>query len=358
MSRSTMSGDTNWKTNMPTFPQIPSLGPRDSDIETGGAPGYWREGFLAVQLAVDMAIIKAVRPNTTIADRHLINKLNKLPSEAPPLSPLAGIILKRFPYAPYNFDGFVIIVAGFFPFLIMISLIYTVIVTAKYIGAEKESGMKEAMRLMGMKMWIYWLSWYIQTMVFLIPSIVLSVIGYNVQVPLSDGSGATAAILQHVDPTLFAVFMLLYASSSITFVFMCTTLFKKANSAAIFTGIIWFVTYLPYLFVSLQYEDFGLAAKIALCFINNMAMSLGFLVIGRFMGNNKPVNFDTWTKGVTDYDTFSLIQILIPLFLNNFLYLTLMYYIDQINPGDMGIKRVWYFPIQSIVNRFKKNAEK
>ena len=42
----------------------------------------------------------------------------------------------------------------------VLSFIFTVIITAKSIVHEKETGVKEAMKLMGMKTWIYWLSWY------------------------------------------------------------------------------------------------------------------------------------------------------------------------------------------------------
>jgi hypothetical protein len=53
----------------------------------------------------------------------------------------------------------------------MLSFVFTVILTAKAIVAEKETGIKEAMILMGMKPLVYWLSWYIKTFIMLLPSL-------------------------------------------------------------------------------------------------------------------------------------------------------------------------------------------
>ena len=92
--------------------------------------------------------------------------------------------LKRFSYPPYDEDSFIVIIIGIFPFIIELSFTFTVILTAKEIVQEKETGLKEAMKLMGMKTWIYWLSWYIKTFVLLLPSLFLMIVAYNTKLPL------------------------------------------------------------------------------------------------------------------------------------------------------------------------------
>lgn len=95
------------------------------------------------------------------------------------------------------------------------------------------------------------------------------------KIKLAVPSGDKAAIINYSDPFLFALFLLLYTASSITFMFMCTTFFKKANSAAAGTGIIWFLTYLPFIFIQIRYEEMNLFLKTISMFINNLAMSEG-----------------------------------------------------------------------------------
>jgi hypothetical protein len=96
----------------------------------------------------------------------------------------------------------------------ILSFIYTVIMTAKQIVYEKETGIKEAMKLMGMKPWIYWLSWYLKTLVLLSPSLVFMICAYKIKLTLK--SGGEASIIDKTDPILFTLFMFLYASSFIT----------------------------------------------------------------------------------------------------------------------------------------------
>ena len=52
------------------------------------------------------------------------------------------LLLKRFPYPPYNDDSFVVAIIAIFPFIIVLSFCFTVILTAKAIVHEKETGLK------------------------------------------------------------------------------------------------------------------------------------------------------------------------------------------------------------------------
>ena len=150
-----------------------------------------REGFLQIQKAIDMALI--ARYNS---------------------SQLVAMKFERFPFPPYKDDKFVAVVQALFPFIIILSFIYTVIMTAKSIVYEKETGIKEAMKLMGMKPWIYWLSWYLKTFILLLPSLLFMIIAYKIKMPLK--SGGHASIIDKTDPILFTLFFFLYASSIIT----------------------------------------------------------------------------------------------------------------------------------------------
>ena len=38
------------------YPEFQTPGPRQKEMNEGGQPGYFQEGFLAIQYAVDMAI--------------------------------------------------------------------------------------------------------------------------------------------------------------------------------------------------------------------------------------------------------------------------------------------------------------
>ena len=117
-------------------------------------------------------------------------------------------------------------------------------------------------------------------MVLLSPALIFIIVGYKIRIDLKDGG--KAAIINKTDPILFSIFIFLYASSSVTFSFMCSTFFKKANSAAAGAGIIWFFSYLPYIFISLRYEKMTIFDKTIALFVNNLALSEGIQLIGQF----------------------------------------------------------------------------
>nr|APD26538.1 ATP-binding cassette transporter subfamily A member 3 X1 protein [Brachionus koreanus] len=328
---SEFSRERDWKTNA-LYPFFPVLGPRNKEQINGGTPGYFAEGFLSLQKSIDF------------------NFLNRFNNSAKSIN----LDLKRFPYPPYNNDPFVAIIQALFPFIIMLSFIFTVVLTAKAIVAEKESGIKEGMKLMGMKPWIYWLSWYIKTMGILLPAIIFIVISFKT--PLTVESGAKASIINKTDAFLFFLFLILYASSSVTLTFVCSTFFKKANSGAAGAGVIWFFSYLPYIFISLRYEKLTLGLKVISCFVNNLAMSLGIQLIGMFEGKGTGIDFSNWSEGLSVDDSFSLLNVMIIMLANNLINLILLYYFDNVLPGDKGIAKDWLFPFHFILKKKKKRV--
>jgi hypothetical protein len=148
----------------------------------------------------------------------------------------------------------------------------TVILTTKAIVHEKETGLKEAMKLMGMKTWVYWLSWYIKTFIMLLPSLGLMLLSFKIKIPLKHGG--SSAIIDKTDTGILAILLILYSSSLITFIMMSSTFFKKSNQASAGTGIIYFLTYIPHIYISIKYEKLNFFSKTISCFINNLALCL------------------------------------------------------------------------------------
>lgn len=316
-----------WKTDL-IYPASPTLGPRESNKIYGGEPGYYTEAFLALQNAIETIYIQ-LKTNSTTLD--LMNQIE----------------LKRFPYPPYNNDAFTFVIQATFPFILMISFVFTVILTAKAIVNEKESGLKEAMKLMGMKPWIYWITWYIKTFILLLPAVICIVIAFKVRIPLKGGG--YGAILDKSDTFILIIFFLLYMSSSITFILLLSSFFKKANAAAAGSGIIWFLTYLPFIFIQLRYDSTSFGLKFLALFVNNLNMCETIQLIGFFESKGVGVNWSNLNETVSVNDQLTVLQSLLVSLSTNFIHLALFYYVEQINPGDNGIARKWYFPIQFLI---------
>lgn len=87
--------------------------------------GYYREGFLMVQHAVDRAIMKAY--NRTAATALFMQ---------------TRVVLSRFPYPAYIYDVFILAIQNQLPLLLVLSFTYTSLNIVRAIVQEKERKLK------------------------------------------------------------------------------------------------------------------------------------------------------------------------------------------------------------------------
>jgi len=82
------------------------------------------------------------------------------------------------------------------------------------------------MKLMGMKGWLHWASWYLKFSVFLLLSVAIITVFFHIKFG-DEQSGDERAIITYSDPTVTFVFLLLYALSVMTCSFAISTFFSK-----------------------------------------------------------------------------------------------------------------------------------
>ena len=116
------SPSTTWNTQF-TFPVLQVRGPRNKNASHGGPPFYFETGFLAIQHAVDVAIMK-------YRYKGKIDMLN------------TTVSVKRFPYPDYTHDNFVLVIQTSLPLLLMLSLIFTALNIVRDVVYEKEKKLK------------------------------------------------------------------------------------------------------------------------------------------------------------------------------------------------------------------------
>ena len=111
--------------------------------------------------------------------------------------------LQQFPYPQYHEDIFLQIVAVILPLFLTLTFLYSagvfvkvhVIITWQYcdivvqeLVLEKESRIRETMKMMGLSNWILWTTWFAKQLLFyLVPLIIMSIllkVGLSVYVKL------------------------------------------------------------------------------------------------------------------------------------------------------------------------------
>ena len=116
------SPSTTWNTQF-TFPVLQDRGPRNKNASHGGPPFYFEAGFLAIQHAVNVAIMKYRYKGKT-------DMLN------------TTVSVKRFPYPDYTHDNFVQVIQTSLPLVLMLSLIFIVWTIVCDVVYEKEKKLK------------------------------------------------------------------------------------------------------------------------------------------------------------------------------------------------------------------------
>uniref|UniRef100_A0A8B9KPN9 ATP-binding cassette, sub-family A (ABC1), member 3b n=1 Tax=Astyanax mexicanus TaxID=7994 RepID=A0A8B9KPN9_ASTMX len=160
---------------------------------------------------------------------------------------------------------------------------------------------------------------------------------------LSDQVSPNGAVLTYSDPSLVFVFLLVFAVSTISFSFMISSFFSRANVGAAAGGFIYFFSYLPYLFLWPRYDLLSHSQKVSACLISNVAMAMGAQLIGMFEGKGTGIQWSNLFDSVTVDDDFSIAQVLGLLLLDTLLYGLVAWYVEAVFPGEYGMPRPWYF---------------
>lgn len=308
-----------WYTEL-SYPLFQVPGPRSRTKNNGGRPGYYDEGFLALQHAVDMSIAEYFT--------------GKDPSST------YTVKMQRMPYPPFIDDTYLVALQAWLPFVLLVSYIYPAINIVKSVVYEKEKKLKESMKIMGLQNYLHWSAWFLKSFMFLATSTVLITILLCTH---WNGSGSLA-VLSQSDPSLVLVFLLLYTVTAICFCFFLSTLFSRANSAAAITGLVWFLTYVPYTVLRPRYASLTQGNKLALCLLCNTAMSLGCQLTSMFEGTGSGIQWRFLFSGVSPDDPFTLAHVFGMLILDTLLFCLLTWYIEALWPGDFGVPQPWYFP--------------
>ena len=141
----------SWQTNL--LVQIyTGGGVRGGPSPYGGAPSYFTEGFSPIQEAIARTFMKT---------KCARNDCKSMPK----------IQMRRFPYPPHVHDILLDAFERAVALFIMLSFVYPIISTVRFIAIEREMQLKEVMKIMGMPVFLHWSCWFVQTMAFTVVSI-------------------------------------------------------------------------------------------------------------------------------------------------------------------------------------------
>ncbi|GMT18454.1 hypothetical protein PFISCL1PPCAC_9751, partial [Pristionchus fissidentatus] len=290
-----ISSYTPWDTSHDFATQYVS-GPINGDTVDGGFPGYWEEGFLTIQHALNIVL------------REKFRGLEK----TDPFSMKNLIMLGRTPYPAYTTQ--IIEVGSFFL-----------------------PGQKEYMRVMGLSQWVHWIAYFIMNYVKLVFAVViLSVLLYFV--------------MEHSDPTVAFVFFLLYAFNVTYFAFAVSTFLQSGTAGTMAATIAWMLLYFwCVLFSSMDTQSpYPFSIRMLNCINPDIALNYGVLLLAQYETQAGGLNWGKLFDRVTPDEPLTLGHMMIMLVVDGIIFILITWYVEAVNPGGEGVpQRPWFFVLPS-----------
>ncbi|XP_029685458.1 ATP-binding cassette sub-family A member 2-like isoform X3 [Takifugu rubripes] len=283
-----------------------------------GGKFYFLYGFVWIQDMIERAIIN------TFVGHDVVEP---------------GNYVQMFPYPCYTRDDFLFVIEHMMPLCMVISWVYSVAMMIQHIVSEKEQRLKEVMKMMGLNNAVHWVAWFITGFVQLSISVtaLTAILKYG-------------KVLFHSDPFIIWLFLTIYAVATIMFCFLVSVIYSKAKLASACGGIIYFLSYVPYMYVAIReevaHDKITAFEKCIASLMSTTAFGLGSKYFALYEVAGVGIQWRTISQSPVEGDDFNLGLSMMMLIIDAAVYGVLTWYIEAVHPGMYGLPRPWYFPLQ------------
>ena len=192
----------------------------------------------------------------------------------------------------------------------------------KSLVEEKETKMREVMKIMGLRDWVHHLSWFITSFIlFFWIAITCTLI-------------TTATFLRSSNKSIIFAYFFLFTMSEVTMAFLIAVFFNNSKLASIVGPVILFLTLLPrFIFLSTNSNEAS-TDKFLASLLSPTAFSLGADIIASYESINIGVQYSNINTG--DYSFSDALGLMV---LDIFWYGLGAWYFDQVLPTEYGTPR-------------------
>ncbi|CAC5402030.1 ABCA2 [Mytilus coruscus] len=304
--------------NMPKTGELPAHFVRNRYWFPGPGPWtyqYYHFGFVWIQDIIERAIIDVQTGRDVIEP---------------------GGYIRQFPFSCYKYDKFVFMVEHVVPLCLTISWLYSVSMLVQSIVYEKEQRLKEVMRMMGLSNGVHWCAWF--TITFIQFSITMAALAAMLKF---------GHVLTYSNPIIVFLVLEVFAVATISFSFLISTFYSKAKVAAACAGIIYFLTYVPYMYVAIKEDVAGDEISAEIKSFVSLFSTAAFGLSGKYFAfyeeEGVGVQWYNIHLSPVENDQYSLLTAVLMMILDTFIYTILAWYIENVYPGQYGLPKPWYF---------------
>lgn len=185
--------------------------------------------------------------------------------------------------------------------------------------------------MMGLSEMVHWVGWFLTSLVTLTATVLL------LTLILCGGK-----VFSFSDPTLIFLYLEMAAISSIMIGFLISAFFSKARIAAAVSGILYFGTYMPYVFIAIREETTSASTKWLASLFSPTAFGVAASYIARYEEVGEGLQWHNMAHGLGPCDNFSFLSAMLMMLVDCFLYGGLLWYFNQTMPS-YGLAQPWHF---------------
>ena len=241
-------------------------------------------------------------------------------------------------YTDYKVDSFGEFIGFMITIIIIVAYMAPLSLNVYRIVGEKESKIKETMKIMGLGELEYFLSYFIQ---YIIISLIVSFIN----------TFLFKVTFKHIPFHFLYFLILLWALDIFALVYFFQSFMDKKRIALILSLVIYFIMYCISLLC--VFDKRSLILKIILSIFPPVGLNIGILLLSKFEYHFRYFHNKDFA---IYYNNYSIEIMYLMFIINFFIYLFLGYYLDNILPHDFGIQKRWNFLFtKNYWNTFKYN---
>jgi ABC-type Na+ transport system ATPase subunit NatA len=327
---------------------------------------YGFAGHMSLQLLVDRYIIgrrAADTPAASVLESHNFQKFHvdaryevdlvqtlspaQLEVLAEPMRYEPQIVqLLPMPEDGWRKADFYRVVKSVFALVFMLLYMYSVFNIIASLVEEKETRVRELLRMMSVGNTALLASWYLTY------AAVFGVLNFVIVVACKMPGG----MFEYSDYSVLFVFFSLFSVSAISYAYMVHTFFDKAKTGGVVGMLMFFSMYFCY--TAFRSDDTPASIKQAISYFAPCSFAYGVDQLVSREEISEGMHWSNMQEPLEGrWSGVSFAQILRKLLIDAVIYSLLGFYLDQVLPKEFGMRRSPWFPIEQIFPSGKRRVQ-
>ncbi|XP_037705635.1 ATP-binding cassette sub-family A member 12 [Choloepus didactylus] len=245
-----------------------------------------------------------------------------------------AVQVQAIPYPCFMKDNFLTSVSYSLPIVLMVAWVVFIAAFVKKLVYEKDLRLHEYMKMMGVNSCSHFFAWLIESIGFLLVTIIILII------ILKFGN-----ILPKTNGFILFLYFSDYSFSVISMSYLISVFFNSTNIAALIGSLIYIIAFFPFIVLITVENELSYLVKVFMSLLSPTAFSYASQYIARYEEQGIGLQWENMYSSPVQDDTTSFGWLCCLILADSFIYFLIAWYVRNVFPGTYGVGSPWYFPI-------------